>query len=172
MIFTRYWVLLAFVFALPLSASTIYKSVDERGRITYSDQPPPVSELVDILEYREPVPVPEGETLARLQAMREVTDRMAADRREREAARAEQRKQQAQESQTVVYQNPGNYYPLYGRRYYQRPPLLRPPHVRPPITGPAIRSDYPAKLVRRHYAGAAARVFNPGTPQYAVPRSQ
>ena len=87
--------------------------------------------------------------------MRETTDRMAADRREREKLRAEQR-----QARTVITQAEPYYYPVYGggRRYYPRPPIWRPPGHKPlPIGQPAITSQYPAKLIRQGYNSVIQR---------------
>jgi hypothetical protein len=151
------------LFCLPCAAATIYKSVDEKGRVTFSDQMPVKNTLVDVLNYTATAPTLAADDAARLDQMRETTDRMAADRREREESRARIRKERAPQQLVLVQQE--SYYPLYGRRY--RRPIVRPPMYRPPMHRPlsvgrsAIRSQYPAKLIRQHYTGAAARVFNP-----------
>lgn len=146
------------LFCLPSAAATIYKSVDEKGRVTFSDQMPVENTLVDVLNYTATAPTLAADDAARLDEMRETTDRMAADRREREESRARLRKERATPQVVLVQQQP--YYPLYGRRY--RRPIVRPPIHRPlPLGQPAIHSQYPAKLIRQHYTGAAARVFNP-----------
>jgi hypothetical protein len=159
---TRVLAIILLLFCLPGTAATIYKSVDARGRVSYSDQPPLESTLVDILEYSETAPTLAAtlaaDNAARLTAMRETTDRMAADRREREASRASIRRERATTQIVVVQQEP-YYLPVYGRRRYR--PIIRPPQHRPlPVGQPSIRSQYPAKLIRQHYTGAAARVFN------------
>jgi len=151
--------------ALPGLADTVYKSVDSAGNVSYSDQPPTDAVELEVMEFREPAPTRSAEDAARLAEMRETTDRMAADRREREQARAQARR----EAQPApVYQE---YYPvvLHRRGYYdyQRPhhPILRPPQAYRPIAP----GQYPAKLVRQHYTGKAAEVFNP-SPGYPARR--
>lgn len=145
-------------------AATVYKSVDAEGRVTYSDQPPSEGDVVEVMDLevqaRDPSEVEND--LARIEAMRETTDRMAADRRERETARAKARAE-AEAARAASYP-PANYYPndYYGgyggsvstsSRYsysgwrggiyigdgairprppYGRPPYHRPPHARPP----------------------------------------
>ena len=140
------------------SGATVYKTVDENGRVTYSDQPPGDGEAVEVLNLQvEPRSAEEIEgDLARIEAMRETTDRMAADRREREAARSRARAE-AEAARTAAYQQAyPDYY--YDNNYYgsvstssrysysgwgggiyvgpgigrPRPPYLRPPHGRPP----------------------------------------
>jgi hypothetical protein len=146
-------------FAAAAGSTTIYKSVDGQGRVTFSDQPPDRGEVVDILEYSEPQPRPPALDLQRIEAMREVTDRMAADRREREASRA--RARAARQSRDSIpayngdYDSSGDryedYYPY--RRYHSgfnpvrvihkppghRRPGFRPHHPHPPIARPHPR---------------------------------
>jgi hypothetical protein len=144
---------------LPCAAATIYKSVDAQGRVTYSDQAPLETTLVDILEYTETAPTLAADDAARLAEMRKTTDRMAADRREREASRARALANRVT-TPTVQLQQEPYYYPVYSRRRHR--PIIRPPLHRPlPLRQSAIRSQYPAKLIRQHYSSAAARVFNP-----------
>ncbi len=168
-------------------ATTVYKSVDAEGRVTFSDQPPTETTLVEILEYRVPDTEPSALDTARLQAMRETTDRMAADRREREAARARVRAdaaaaRAASTPPTYEYYGQAGYYPawpVFGRPIvrppYHRPPHGRPPHGRPPLVKPpyarpapynrhGIRvvgrySQHPANLIRRGYSSRAREVF-------------
>ena len=136
-------------------ATTIYKSVDAQGRVTYSDQPPLVDEVVDVYEYREPPPSRSALDVERIEAMREVTERMAADRREREAKRARARTtgrhpQPAPGGGNGFYDDdygdydyaPGfyeGYRPaVYHRRVHKRRPGIHPPIARPPIARPPI----------------------------------
>jgi hypothetical protein len=117
--------------------------------------------------------------------MRETTDRMVADRQQRERHRAEMRKLQS-ESRPQVINNaaPAGYdasyggdyypYPVYRPRpgyrpggYWPRPghPIARPPlRPRPPVHIPAedIISpgyDYPASLIRRSYSPEVRAAF-------------
>ncbi|MEM7691767.1 MAG: DUF4124 domain-containing protein [Pseudomonadota bacterium] len=79
--------------AVPLVfGQTVYKSV-ENGVTTFSDAPPADGDAEQI-ELQLP-PEPDSALLSeRLAEMRENTDRMATDRREREQARATQRAEQ------------------------------------------------------------------------------
>lgn len=169
--------LLCLLVGVCAQATTVYKSVDAQGRVSFSDKPPEDTQLVEVLHYRGATQADPEATRARLEAMREVTDRMAADRREREASRAAVREaQQAQQQQVVTVER--HYYPLVrsvGRGGYWggpvvRPPIYRPPHHRPPHYRPPLRpplasgqpsisSQYPAKLVRRGYSESARRAF-------------
>ena len=53
------------LFCLPCAAATIYKSVDARGRVTYSDQAPLETNVVEILEYTETAPTLAADDAAR-----------------------------------------------------------------------------------------------------------
>ncbi len=143
-------------------ATTVYQSVDERGRVTYSDTPPTQDTLVSSFELKVSQPAPQADDALRFAALKEVTDRMQEDGEAREARRKEARKQ-AQPQQVAA--PPQQYrYARGGKRrwlggYY---PVL----PGPDLTGrPAITSSYPAKLVRRHY-GEPARSFFQGRPAY------
>lgn len=144
-------------------AATVYKTVDENGRVTYSDQPPGDGEVVEVLDLQiEPRSAEDvAGDMARIEAMRETTDRMAADRRERESARAQARAE-AEAARAAAYQQqyPDYYYDDYypsgsittsSRYSYSgwrggiyvgpgvgrpRPPYVRPPHGRPPHARP------------------------------------
>ena len=152
----------------PAHATTVYKTVDAEGKVTFSDQPPAASQVAEILHFNSPEPVADHVLRERIELMRQATDRMVADRLAREAARAERRRVNPAPSTTVVYQD-SDIWPIYrGRphRPWVRPPGHRPPSVRPPVHPPqplpSFRpgNSYPASLVRRHYTGAAAEVFN------------
>ena len=154
--------------------ATVYKSVDEYGRVTFSDQPPETAATVEVLEYRVPEISRSALDTARLEAMRETTDRMAADRREREIARARARERAAASrdarTQLGAYRNQRYYagsYPLL-QRPVVRPPYLRPPHPRPPHgrPQPPRATDFnprqfrgPGNVVRRNYSGRARDIF-------------
>jgi hypothetical protein len=155
---TRVIATIFLLFCLPCAAATIYKSVDAQGRVSYSDQAPVETTVVEILEYSETAPTLAADDAARLADMRETTDRMAADRREREASRARVREDRVTTQIVQVQQEP-YYYPVYSRRRHHS--FIRPPVHRPlPLGHSAIRSQYPASLIRQHYTSAAARVFN------------
>jgi len=159
-------------------AATVYKTVDGNGVVSYSDTPP--AEEVPVETVVIDVQTPElGETSQeQLEAMRETTDRMVADRQQREKHRAELRKQQVESQappQVVQYTNPGSYsgtysgyypYPIYRPGHRPRPghPIVRPP-LRPhkPVQLPAnVISpgyNYPASLIRRGYSPQARAAF-------------
>ncbi|MFT6955338.1 MAG: hypothetical protein ACJAYC_000331 [Halieaceae bacterium] len=129
-------------------SDTVYKSVDENGAISFSDIPPENGDNTEKLQLATPRPNSSGESLANLDAMRDTTDKMAADRREREKHRAEMRElqtsKQSQPASNTDYI--GGYFPIItgydNRRYHnQRPPYrpgLRPSPVHP-IARPPMR---------------------------------
>ncbi len=144
--------------------ATVYKSVDEQGRVTFSDQPPAAGEAAETLTYDPGDPVSAEEAQQRLDRMRETTDRMAAGRREREAARAAAEPRPSQPAAPAPVEPLPTYYPVYlgGAR---RPPYHRPGHrpVHPvtPVQPAAARVPYPASYIRQRYPGAAGKIFNP-----------
>jgi hypothetical protein len=142
------------------AATTVYKTVDDKGVVSFSDKSPEEGEA-EVLQINTATPQPDGETLANLEAMRETTDRMAADRREREKHRAELRdiaaRKQAYQATPPVYTQ---YYPypVYSRNPVRpgRPPYHpgygpKPVHpiVRPPLrTGSGTFSSTNSQLMR------------------------
>lgn len=141
--------------ALAQGQATVYKSVDEQGVVTFSDRPPIDAAQLERLQIDTPPPSTTGEYEQNLEAMRDTTDRMAADRREREKHRAELRELQAR---TDAYKEPRydtrdhddysyvsgyrDYYP--GGGYRPGKPPWRPGH-RPkpehPIARPPLGPD-------------------------------
>ena len=79
---------------LTAQAQTVYRSVDETGAVSFTDTPP-VNEQ-DVEEVRLNVAAPQDPEAYQqsLEDMRETTDRMADDRREREKHRAENKRKQ------------------------------------------------------------------------------
>jgi hypothetical protein len=160
---------------LPVSigyGATVYKSVDEQGRTTFSDQPPAPGEAAEILTYDPGEPVSPEEAQQRLDRMRANTDRMAAAREEREAARTAADNRRRPPEPPPAEPLP-TYYPVYlgGAR---RPPYHRPGHHHPghgpghrpiypvaPVPPSAARVPYPASYIRQRYPGAAGKIFNP-----------
>ena len=133
------------------TAQTVYKTVDESGAVSFSDTPPSDNIEAETLEIKTPPPSSDSQQQANLEAMRETTDRMAQDRREREKHRAEMREIQARTNtdkadngDTRDYYD--DYYPPYtgynNRRYYNHRPPYRPgfkPKPEHPIARPPIR---------------------------------
>lgn len=141
---------------LTAQAQTVYRSVDETGAVSFSDTPPVdeqgVEEVyLDVAAPQDPEAYQQG-----LDDMRETTDRMADDRREREKHRAEMRElaartaaqsqqQQQQQQQSLVDHYSSSW--AYGDGYYNRPgrPPWRPgykpkpeqPIYRPPVHTPS-----------------------------------
>lgn len=157
-------------------STTVYKTVDENGVVSYSDTPPVEEVPVETMVIDVQAPQP-GETAQdQLEAMRETTDRMVADRQQREKHRAELRQQQAQSQapqQAVQYTNPDSYtgissgyypFPVYRPGYRPHPghrprpehPIVRPPlrpHTPAQLPANVISPgyNYPASLIRRGY---------------------
>jgi len=138
-------------------AATVYKTVDENGVVTFSDTPP-ANEAAEEVQIDVQEGLSPEESAARLDEMRETTDRMAADRREREQHRAKLREMQASTAQSSVEppQQAQSYPDTLYRDYYPvYPPYYRPPHHYPgrppgyrprpehPIARPPIRPPGP-----------------------------
>ena len=177
--------MLALPFCASAMAATVYKTVDEQGVVSFSDIPPVGDPSVQTMEISAATPAGSEDAQQRLEDMRETTDRMAADRREREKHRAELRKQRAESQAPTQYQQAD--YPYYGytgsSRYNRYPrrrpgggwhkprpehPIARPP-LRPPLrpghglhpgvlpSRPVI--DYPASLIRKSYSPPVRAAF-------------
>ena len=150
--------------------TTVYKTVDEQGVVSFSDSPPADSPDAEKFQIDTPAPQPTGEYEKNLEAMRETTDRMADDRRAREKHRAEMRELaarsgsygQAAEPATVQYDQ---YLPSYGYSssghyrpgkppwrpgYRPKPehPIARPPHRPPPPPANTRPTQGNAQLMR------------------------
>ena len=157
--------LLCLILASSLShAATVYRSVDNEGRVTYSDQPPLDKTIrVETLHYPATPVKRSAEDSARFAAMREVTAKMTESRLARENTRIEQKAQEPVYSDT---QQP--YYAA--RRGGSRPNNPHYPYYpRWGLIGkPAANNEYPAKLVRRHYSDHVQRALQPN-PVYQRP---
>lgn len=166
---TTCWLpLLALLHCLPGLATTVYKSVDDNGVVTFSDSPPEDHTLVEEVEIDIPDSAAGDHAKQRLEDMRETTDRMVADRMAREKHRAELRESQARTDalQPPQYEPENDYYPAvytggYGyydypypyRRHHYRPDPVHPEHpiARPPlrpVATPSYYDDFPAPHIR------------------------
>jgi len=125
-------------------AQTVYKTVED-GVPTFSDTPP-ADGAADVLTLDVPPPADDALLETRLSAMRESTERMAEDRREREKHRAALRSLNTPApapAETPIREQPatvwaGGYWPAYGFPARPRPPY-RPHRPRPtplPIAEP------------------------------------
>jgi len=142
-------ILLFLPFIANLNAQTIYKTVDEEGRTSYSTSPP------ESMQQTSSIKIPPAPSEKRVEAAQERHQRnlnaaeiMDDNRTQRnEIAEEENRKKQArqkqlqQDNQTEIYGGNGNYnntqhygYPYYPRRKPNKPV------VRPPVHRPALRS--------------------------------
>lgn len=150
---------------LPLGAARgeVYKWVDERGQIHYSNQRPPSVDKVEVLDISEstanssPVPNP-NEELARI---KDFTRQLTLEREARERQRLEERlnalensyqrlqeeQQQPQQPQqpTVIWQYavPPYYYPI---PHPHHPPRGWPDIHAPGASGPADNQPAPTPL--------------------------
>ena len=166
-------------------AATVYKTVDENGVVSFSDTAPVEEQAIEIIQIDARTPESSESAQEQLEAMRETTDRMVADRQQREKHRAELRQLQAEktrQSQVIEYTAPTDYsysrsgtftgyypYPVYrpgaGHRPKPRPPIARPPlRPRPPTHRPEHRvispgHDYPASLIRKSYSAPVRAAF-------------
>lgn len=161
-------------------AATVFRTVDENGVVNFSDTPPQDSVPVETIEIAVQQPHDPQLSQDNLEAMRETTDRMAADRKEREEQRAKMRQQQAPpQPQPYYYETAGSgsgvvSYSSSYRRSYRHPigrdwwpgyrpkpehPILRPPIVCPPEHGHGNR-PHPGRPIAVPYRNPAA---NPGS---------
>lgn len=106
-------------------ATTVYKTVDAKGVVSFSDTPQ--EEDAEELTISTSAPQSPEDHLANLEAMRETTDRMAEDRREREKHRAELKELAARNrAPQPPQQNYSDYYyPINSGNYRRRG---RPPY--------------------------------------------
>ena len=151
--------------------STVYRTVDENGVVSFSDTPPEEGGA-DKVQIDAPAPSSTGEYVENLEAMRETTDRMAEDRRAREKHRAEMRElaarteayEQSQQPQVIEYDN---YLPSYVGGYYRpghghgRPPWR--PGYRPKPEHPIARP--PQRTQNARPTQGNAQLMRPITPR-------
>lgn len=164
--------LLALCVSVPLGATTVYRSVDDDGVVSFSDVKPD-SGPADTLHIDTPPAQPDDAQRQHLEEMRATTDRMVADRRAREKHRAEMRQLQTanEPPPTPQYEPDPPYFGGYwgGHRRWHPGHRTHPVHpVRPPLRPAKARSlpshnDYPASLIRRHYEPRTRALF--GTPR-------
>jgi hypothetical protein len=162
---SRLLLILSLLMCLPCTAATVYKSVDVRGRVTFSDTPPEQAVSVEILDVQAPTADDPEYYLQRMAVMTDVTDKIAAARVQREQLRLASRNSRSdygsgqpaapQEGYYNGYYNPVRRH--HRRHPYPGHPIVNPPH--PPLRGPALVNQYPASLVRRSYSPRVAAVF-------------
>lgn len=169
------WILLWPSYA---AAQTVYKTV-EGGVTTFSDAPP-VEGDAQVLTLDVPAPAEDGLLEERLAAMRETTDRMADDRREREKHRAELRDRQlasAQVPSTPTVITGGGYWTNFNAGWGHRSGFHRPGFNSPGINRPGAGAKPPYRQGRSatHNATAARSappgwsVMGPGNSQLMRP---
>lgn len=133
--------------------TTVYRTVNEQGVVEFSDSPPPDGVEAKRLEIAPMQPVDPAQARANLEAMRETTDRLAAQRSGREVPRspivfletpAQQPPTTSPGSVTrgTVYLPPV-YYPV------RRPPHAPPYRPHPPLRPQAVPEwDRNSQLMR------------------------
>ena len=125
MVVNRFLAFVMLVGAMPGIAATVYKTMGENGVVSFSDTPIEGTTPIEILQVTPPSPQSPEEYLQQLETMRETTDRMASDRREREKHRAQLRESRARaasyrEPEPAQYTQYADYLPSYTRRHYRR----------------------------------------------------
>lgn len=167
--FARLLLLLVLLCPVSIFATTVYRTVDESGAVQFSDTPPVDLIAVDTLEINTTEPLQADETQQRLQAMRETTDRIVADRMARERHRAEMRRLGSEtDLNRAALDSPPPaqeeyYYPVpYSYRTY--PPLSshRPnlPAMGNPVVQPTAVSHNPFSRIRQGYSPQVRDFFN------------
>lgn len=121
----RFLVFLLLLVGTPGIAATVYKSVGENGVVSFSDTPIEGTTAVEVLQVTPPIAQAPEEYLQQLEAMRETTDRMASDRREREKHRADLKESRARaasyrEPEPEQYTQYADYLPRYTGRQHGR----------------------------------------------------
>ena len=128
-------------------STTVYKTVDEKGVVSFSDIPPAGGLPTEVLQITPTNPQSPEAYLERFEAMRQTTDRMVSERREREKHRAELKEINARTVSLQPTEPSGltpyaDYFPVYSRRtrrhgYVPSRPGYRPkpehPVIRPPL---------------------------------------
>ena len=127
--------------AATVAAETLYKSVNEQGEVTFSDEPPENAARVQQIEI-QPAPTEQQhrEALERETLIRQEADRLGAGNAERAKMRADQApQQQPADVEPIESYNTGNY---YNRNVPQHPIQPAPGRPRPtplPVTRPVQR---------------------------------
>lgn len=118
--------------------TTVYRTVNEHGVVEFSDSPPPDGVEAKQLEIAPIQPVDPAQARANLEALRETTDRLAAQRSDREVRR----------SPIVFLEAPAQPSPITSpggvtrETIYLPPvyyPVRRPPHYPPDRPHPPLR---------------------------------
>lgn len=153
----QFLVMLAALYAFPVfpqgESTTIYRTVNEQGVVEFSDSPPPEGVSAQRLDVPHAIPVDTERARANLEAMRETTDRLAADRRARESGPGR--------SPIVFLEAPAELVPAARQEtrlereslylppvYYPRRPQ-RPWHPRPPFRPDLVPQPDPNRQLMR-----------------------
>lgn len=159
--------------ALAGETATVYRTVDEKGVVSFSDMPPLPGVEAEELTIDFASPQSAQEYQRQLEAMRETTDRMVADRRAREKHRAEMREIAAKAAAAerpaqpgyVENDNGGLYTPVWG--YYRYPRVQPPwrPGYRPGPGYPVVPTPYPVVDLRSWAAEHNSQLMRPIFPR-------
>ena len=119
-------------------STTVYKTVDEKGVVSFSDMPPAGGMPTQVLQIIPTSPQSPEAFLERFEAMRETTDRMVSERRAREKHRAELKEINARTASLQPSEQPAlapytDYFPVYSRRSRHRGYIPSHPVIRPPL---------------------------------------
>jgi TolA-binding protein len=142
-----------------LAATTVYKTVDENGVVSFSDSNSQ-GEAAEVVHIDTPPVQPAGDQTANLEAMRETTDRMAEDRREREKHRAEIKELSRPSQNAAAPEYIDSYSTAVGGGYYYPPggPPWRPGH-RPKPEHPIVRP--PLSHTSSAFRGSNSQLMRP-----------
>ncbi|MBV1932618.1 MAG: hypothetical protein KUG71_12980 [Porticoccaceae bacterium] len=117
-------IVLSFTFATAdvLSETTVFKSTDSAGRISYGDKPSKEAIDFELIEIAPASESSDAELDKRLERMVATTKRLQEDRQARELQREKERESNTPEQASVVY------YPAADPTYYRYPSSHRRKH--------------------------------------------
>jgi len=116
------------LFSTGAVAEKIYRSVDEKGEVTFSDEPPPTAVDVEQVEVQPaPTEAEHRESVERVKRMESQADEMGAARAERTPQAPQQLPEEVQPTETI--QNYDDPYRRDPRRNVIRPGGDRPAQV-------------------------------------------
>ncbi len=146
--------------AAAASSTTVYKVVGSDGVVGFSDTPPEDPAAAELIAIDTPEAASSQESLQNLEAMRETTERMAADRREREAQREVAR-------ETVVLEPAAagmrQAQPEVHYEYFYAPLPIPSRHGRPGFHPP--QRPYPEREPRGIIRGPNSQLMRPILPR-------
>ena len=121
--------------AASVTAETLYKSVDDKGEVTFSDSPlPSAVEVQEIQVQPGPSEVQQRESAERLKRIEAQANDLGSANAERAQQRKEEKQQAQQQARDAEVQPVTGYNDGY--RYPNRP-------LYPPVTRPPVRPEHP-----------------------------